>query len=102
MVADFFFFSPRIHERIKGMTQGLQIKQREKKKKGIAFSHPGNKPCVLRLTRITCVYVCDTENAFFNLEFLVQSNSVCCQGQMSELMAHSGYPHRLWAWKKAL
>lgn len=94
MVASVFFF--RIHEQIKGMTQGLQIKSsREKRKKGIAFSHPGNKPCVLRLTRITCVYVCDTENAFFNLEFLVQSNSVCYQGQMSELMAHSGYPHRL-------
>lgn len=41
--------------------------QGERRKKGIAFSRPGNKPSVWRLTRITSVHVWDRENAFLNL-----------------------------------
>lgn len=56
---------------------GFTDKVEQREEKGNCFGHPGNKPCALRLTRITCVYVCDGENAFFNLEPSVQSNSAC-------------------------
>lgn len=64
-----------IHEWVKGMTQGLALQiKKEKEKKGLVLVTKGLKlVCSGQLKLL----VCDRENAFFNSESSVQSDSFC-------------------------